>query len=90
MEWLGCGLDMPSFIHGRASDKSLIQSVQTASGAHPTCSVDTGGLCPGMKRPGREADYTAPSSADVKNERRYNSTLPICLRGVYRDSFTFT
>jgi len=28
----------------------------------------------GVKRPGREADYTPPSSAEIKNECSYTST----------------
>jgi len=36
--------------------------------------MDTRVFSPGIKRPGREADYLPPSSAEVKNERRYKST----------------
>jgi hypothetical protein len=44
--------------------------VQTGSGAHPaSCIMDTGGPFSGGKaRPGRDADHTPPSSADVMNE----------------------
>ena len=42
----------------------------------------------GVKRPGREADHSPPSSAEVKNEWSYASILPVCLRGLYRDDFT--
>jgi hypothetical protein len=44
--------------------------VQTGSGAHPaSCTVGTGGPFPGDKaRPGRDADLSPPSSAEVKNE----------------------
>jgi hypothetical protein len=40
--------------------------VQTGSGAHPaSCTVGTGGPFPGGKtRPGRDADHSAPSSAE--------------------------
>jgi len=31
--------------------------------------------------PGREADHSPPSSAEVKNERSYTSTVPIRLHG---------
>ena len=31
-----------------------------------------------------------PSSAKVKNEWSYTSSPFVCLRGVYRDNFTFT
>jgi hypothetical protein len=44
--------------------------VQTGSGAHPASyTVGTGGCFPGGKaRPGREADHSPPSSAEVKKE----------------------
>jgi hypothetical protein len=44
--------------------------VQTGSGAHPaSCTVGTGGSFPGGKgRPGRDADHSPPSSAEVKKE----------------------
>jgi hypothetical protein len=34
----------------------------------------SGALSPLVKRPGREADYSPPSTADVKNTRKYLST----------------
>ena len=46
------------------------------------------GFFPGVKRPGREADHSHPSSAEVKNECRYNSS-PLCFHGLYRDGFSF-
>jgi hypothetical protein len=44
--------------------------VQTGSGAHPaSCTMRTGVLSPGVKaRPGRDADHSPPSSAEVENE----------------------
>jgi hypothetical protein len=44
--------------------------VQTGSGAHPaSCLMGTGGPFPGGKaRPGRDADNSPPSSAEVKYE----------------------
>jgi hypothetical protein len=44
--------------------------VQTGSGAHPTSyPMGTGGSFPGGKaRPGRDADHSPPSSAEVKYE----------------------
>jgi hypothetical protein len=44
--------------------------VQTGSETHPaSCAMDTGGPFPGDKaRPGRDADNSPPSSADVENE----------------------
>jgi hypothetical protein len=45
--------------------------VQTGSGAHPaSCTMGTGGPFPGTKaRPGRDADHSLPSSAEVANEQ---------------------
>jgi hypothetical protein len=44
--------------------------VQTGSRAHPaSCTMGTGVLSPGVKaRPGRDADHSPPSSAEVENE----------------------
>jgi hypothetical protein len=35
-----------------------------------------------IKRPGREADHSPPSSAEVKNVWSYTSTHAICVNGV--------
>jgi hypothetical protein len=53
-----------------AKDFSSNLCVQTGSGAHPaTCPVGTGVLSPGVKAwPGRDADDSSPSSAEVVNE----------------------
>jgi hypothetical protein len=53
-----------------AKDFSSSLCVQTSSGAHPaSCTMGTGGLFSGGKaRPGRDADHTPPSSAEVVNE----------------------
>jgi hypothetical protein len=43
--------------------------------AHPASySMGVGGFPPGVQRPGREADHSPPSSAEVKNGR---AVLPI-------------
>jgi len=40
----------------------------TGSGAHTASSPKlSGAFCMGLKRPGREADHSPPSSAQVKN-----------------------
>jgi hypothetical protein len=51
-------------------DGSSVLCVQTGSGAQPaSCPIGTGGPFPGGKaRPGRDADHSPPSSADVVNE----------------------
>jgi hypothetical protein len=47
---------------------SLRHNVQTGSGAHTAfCPVGTRGSFYGVKRPVREANYSPPSSAEVKN-----------------------
>jgi hypothetical protein len=53
-----------------AKDFSSSLCVQTGSGAHPaSCTMGTGGSFPGCKaRPGRDADHSPPSSAEVRNE----------------------
>jgi hypothetical protein len=45
--------------------------LQTGSGAHPaSCTMGTGGpFSGGKERPGRDADHSPPSSADVVNEK---------------------
>jgi hypothetical protein len=39
-------------------------------------SMGTEGPCPGVKRPGREADHSPPNSAEVKKTWVYTSTPP--------------
>jgi hypothetical protein len=54
-----------------AEDFSSSVCVQTGSGAHPAWvgTMGTGGPFPGGKaRPGRDADHSAQSSAEVVNE----------------------
>jgi hypothetical protein len=59
---------------------SLHHRIQTGSGAHPASySKGTGDLSLGVKRPGREADHSPPSSAEVKNAWNCTSTPPIRL-----------
>jgi hypothetical protein len=54
-----------------AEDFSSSPCVQTGSGTHPaSCPMGTGGPFPGGKaRPGRDADHSPPSSAEVKYEK---------------------
>jgi hypothetical protein len=53
-----------------AKDFSCSLCVQTGSGAHPASyTMGTGGPSPGAKaRPGRDADHSPPSRAEVVNE----------------------
>jgi hypothetical protein len=52
-----------------ANDFSSNLCVQISSGAHPaSCTMGTGDPFPGDKgRPGRDADHSPPSSAEIKN-----------------------
>jgi hypothetical protein len=54
----------------RRKDFSSSLCVQTGSGAHPaSCTMGIGGPIPGAKaRPGRDADHSPPSSAEIENE----------------------
>jgi hypothetical protein len=57
-------------IPGRGESFPSSLCVQTGSGAHPaSCTMGTGGPFPGAKaRPGRDADHSPSSSAEVENE----------------------
>jgi hypothetical protein len=58
-----------------AGNFSLHHRVQNGSGAHPA-SYPMGNKCSfsGVKRPGREADHSPPSSAEVNSAWTYTST----------------
>jgi hypothetical protein len=56
---------------------------RTALGpSRPPIQWETGPLSLGVKRPGREADHSPPSSAEVKNARSYSPTTSILYHGV--------
>ena len=63
------------------------KNVPTSSGVHPA-SYPTGtrALSSGVKRAKRKADQSLPFSAEVKNEKRYSATPPVCLEGMHTDS----
>jgi hypothetical protein len=67
-----------------AKDFSSSLFVQTGSGAHPaSCTMVTGGPFSGGKaRPGRDADHSPPSSAEVVNEYELYLLSPKRLHGV--------
>jgi hypothetical protein len=66
----GYGLDDRFDPRQRRKDFSSSLYVQTGSGDHPvSCTMGTGSRFPGDKaRPGRDADHSPPSSAEVENE----------------------
>jgi hypothetical protein len=65
---------------GRGGEQKYFQPLpetepQTSSVVHPASyKTGTGALSVGLKRPGREADYLAPSNAEIMNV--YTSTSP--------------
>jgi hypothetical protein len=59
------------------------RNIQTGSGTHPApYPMGTRVLSLRVKRPGREADHSPPSSAEVKNAWSYTFTPPLRLHGV--------
>jgi hypothetical protein len=64
------GLDDRGSIPDRGRGFSSSLCVQIGYGAHPSCyQMSTGGSFPGGKaRPGRDADHSPASSAEVKYE----------------------
>jgi len=50
-----------------------ITSRSTLGPSQPPSQWVLGAISPEVKRPGREADHSPPSSAEVKNERSYTS-----------------
>jgi hypothetical protein len=68
--------------------------IQTGSGAHTaSCPMGTGDLTPGVKRPGRDADYSRPSSAEAKKVWSYTFTPQYIFKAgclvKHRDYFSF-
>jgi hypothetical protein len=80
---LGYGLDdggsWVQFL-ARAGNFPLHHCIQTGSGAHPAS--HSGALPLGVKRPGREADHSPPSSAEVKECMELYLHSPIRLYGI--------
>jgi hypothetical protein len=73
---------LAGFLFPIGARDSLLHSVQTGSGPHPTShSMNTGALFPEVMRPVREADHSFPFTAEVKNSGSI-TPLPIRLRGV--------
>jgi hypothetical protein len=62
--------------------KNFLHVVQTDSEVLPTSyPMGTGSCFPGLKWPGREADHSPPTSAEVKKMWIYTSTLPYAFMG---------
>jgi hypothetical protein len=91
----GYGLDDPVFESRQGLGIYLFTTAsRTALGpTQPPIQWVPGAFSLDIKRPGREADHSPPSSAKVKKVWSYTSTLPISLHDVglvkHRDNFTF-
>jgi hypothetical protein len=90
--WLGYSLEEWGFViwfPAGIRDFSLLQSIQTISGAHPASYwIDAGTLSPGVKQQQRETAHSPPSTAKAKNVWGYKYIWPTCLHSVHRDNFT--
>jgi hypothetical protein len=72
-------------IPGRDSDGVFLfatASRPTLGLSQPPIQCVAEAFTPEVKRQGREADHSSPSSAEVKNAWSYTSTPPIRLHGV--------
>jgi hypothetical protein len=83
---LGYGLDDRGSrvrFPARAGNFSLHHCVQNDSGSHPASyPMGNRGFFPGVKRPGRKADHSPPSSAEVKECMELYLHSPIRLHGM--------
>jgi hypothetical protein len=76
------GLDGRGSISGKGKTFSVLHSFQTGSGrTQPPIQWVPWALSPGVKRPEREADHSAPSITEVKNGVTI-SPLPTRLHGM--------
>jgi hypothetical protein len=87
------GIEERGAIPGRGRNFSLHHRVH-GYGAHPASyPVGTRGYFTGVERPGREADNSSPSNAEVKNAYNYTSTpqyvFMACGLVKHRESFIF-
>jgi hypothetical protein len=83
-DWLQAGRP-----RGRNSSPDRVKNFLFSKSSRPTLGPTQppiqwvpGALSPGMKQPGREADHSPPTSADVKKMWNYTSSPPILLHGV--------
>jgi hypothetical protein len=83
---LGYGLDgggyRVRFLAGAGNFFFTTASVTALVPTQPPIQWVPGALSLGVKRPGRKADHSFPSSAEDNNSWSYTSTPLICLHGV--------
>jgi hypothetical protein len=80
---VGQTTEVSEFESREGQDFSPLHVVQTGSGAHQPIQWVPGALSPGVKRPGREADHSPPTSAAVKNTWIYTSTSTYAFMTVF-------
>jgi hypothetical protein len=89
VEYLFCRQASVHFLAGERNF-SLLQNVQTSSGAHPvSISEDTVVLSVRVKWPWLEANYPPLFSAGVRKGWSYTSASPVYLHGLQRYNFIF-
>jgi len=85
-QWLGYELDDRGSIPGKGKDFFVFATASRHWGPPNLLSKENrgggGGPSSWVERPGRQADHSPPSSAEVKKVWSYTSTLPILLNGV--------
>jgi hypothetical protein len=90
---LGYGLDEGGSSPGRGWEFFSSPPRSDRIWSPPSLLSIPGALSLGVKRPGREADYSPPSNAEVKNTWSYTSTPTVGVHGVelslkHRENFT--
>jgi hypothetical protein len=82
----GCGLDVQSYIPGSIGKIFFLSTGPrpVLGPTQPPIQWVPGVLSPGVKRQRREADWSAPSSAEVRNGGAV-LPLPIRLHGIVRN-----
>jgi hypothetical protein len=81
----GCGLDDQGFgiRVPMGQEVSLLHVFQTLGSIEPPIEWVLGALSQGVKRPGRGADHSPPTSAEIKKTWVYTSTPTYVFMGLY-------
>jgi hypothetical protein len=85
-DYLGFGV---RFLVG-VRELSVLRNVQTDSGpCLATCTMSTGAVFPEIMRPGREAHYSPPYTAEIKQDGLIVSHPPVGLAATIKHSDKF-
>jgi hypothetical protein len=72
---MDCKIEGSEFESRQGQEFLLLHIIQTNSGVYPNSSpMGTRVLSPGVKRQGREADHSSPTSGEIKKTWMYTST----------------